>query len=147
MLDRQPRFLLDESLSHVVADALEMVGYPITSCQKEGLAGCPDEELIPWMGERGYVWITKDGAAQNEHRAAIQQAQISVAWLRGVELSNRTTARNDISPKQQHRILTDKLDEMSGIVSQARGPRYFLAYLRINGPALRRYTTLEELRR
>ena len=147
MLHRQPRFLLDESLSHVVADALEMVGYPITSCQNQGLAGWPDEELIPWMEEQGYVWITKDGAARNDHRAAILRARISVVWLRGAELRNRTTARNDISPKQQHRILTDKLDDISEAVSQARGPRYFLAYLRNNSPAMRRYATLEQLGR
>ena len=147
MLHSQPRFLLDESLSRVVADALEMVGYAITSCQKEGLAGCPDEELIAWMGERGYVWITKDGAARNEHRAAILRARISVVWLRGVELRNRTTARNDISPKQQHRILTDKLDDIGEAVSRANGPRYFVAYMRNNGPAMQRYTTLEQLGR
>ena len=142
-LNNQPRFLLDESLTSVVAHALESVGYSITSCERQGLLHWPDEELIPWMAEQGYVWVTKDGAARNQHRAAIQRTRISVIWLRGQERSNRTTAKNNMPPKAQHRMLTDELDDISDIVFQARGPRYFLVYLRNNGPAMKRYTTLE----
>ena len=141
--DRQPWFLLDESLSHFVSDALEMVGYPITSCAKQGLLGWPDQELIPWMAERGYVWVTKDDVARTEHREEILRERISVVWVRGQERPNRTVAKDDLSPKQQHRMLTDELDNISDIVVQARGPRYFLVYLRTNGPAMKRYTTLE----
>jgi hypothetical protein len=135
--------LLDESLSHFVSDALEMVGYPITSCAKQGLLGWPDQELIPWMAERGYVWVTKDDVARTEHREEILRERISILWLRGRERLNRTTGQNDISRKQQHRMLTDELGDISDIVAHARGPRYFLVYLRNNGPAMKRYTTLE----
>ena len=137
------RFLLDESLPPQVADVLNQVGYSITSCRAEGLAGRKDEELIPWMAERDYVRVTKDDAAGSAHQDAIRRSQISVVWVRGLERRNRTATRNTISVKELHRMLTDELDAIRDIVAQARGPRYFMVYLRNYRPVLKHYTNLE----
>lgn len=138
-------FLLDESLPPIIADVLKQVGYPITGCREQELLGARDEDLIAWMGARNMVWVTKDDAAKARHGAAIRQARISVTWVRGLERRNRTTGRNNISVKELRRMLTDKLDDIEEIVSSSRSPRYFMLYLRNNGPTLRRYNALEEV--
>ena len=138
---------MDESLSHFVADAFQMVDYPITSCVSQGLAGWPDTDLIPWMAERGYIWVTKDDDARTRHRSEILQTRISVVWLRGEEGPNATTVQGTIIRKQQHRLLADLLDDIGEVVARSRGPRYFMAYLRNGRPAMRNYPTLERFGR
>lgn len=57
------RFFHDECLPKAVGRALALVEHPIDTPADLNLAGARDEVLIPWMAERGYVWITKDEAA------------------------------------------------------------------------------------
>ena len=138
-------FLLDESLPPMIASVLQQVGYPITSCQEQGMEGVSDEELIPWMGENDLVWITKDDAARIQHATIIQRARISVVWVRGLERRNRTTARNNISVKELHRMLTVRLDDIAGDIEGSRGPSYFRLFLGGKGPSLQRFRTLDQV--
>ena len=140
-----PGFLLDESLPHLIADVLQQVGYPITSCRECHMEGVRDDELIPWMASNALTWITKDDAARFDHQTLIRRSLISVVWVRGLERKNRSTARNNISVKELHRMLIGKLDEIMADITDARGPRYFLLYLGGSGPTLERYTDWDQI--
>ena len=141
--DSRIHFFLDESLPPTVAEALALVEYEIVSSRSEGLLGLEDEQLIPLLGERGCVWITKDDAAKSEHRSLIQRAGISVVWVRGVERTRGTTAKNTITVKDVHRMLTLHLDKIAREVAAARGPRYFLLHMAGDRPMLKTVTSIE----
>ena len=46
--------------------------------------GVKDEDLIPLLGKRRFVWITKDDRAKSEHETLLRDANISVVWIRGL---------------------------------------------------------------
>jgi predicted nuclease of predicted toxin-antitoxin system len=135
-------FFLDECLPAQVGEALALVEHPITTPDIEGNRGTPDEELIPWMARERLVWITKDFDAQKRHLAAILRYQISVVWIRGLE-----RARNRLSIRQLHLMLTVKLPEIESIVRDARGPHHFEIHLSGAHPVLRPYKRDELERR
>jgi predicted nuclease of predicted toxin-antitoxin system len=132
---------LDECLPAQVGDALALVDHPITTAEIEGKRGVPDEDLIPWMAEARLVWITKDFDAQKRHLAAILRHQVSVVWIRGLE-----RARNRMTVKQLHLMLTVKLPELETIIRASNGPRHFELHLSGVHPVLRLYKR-EELER
>lgn len=116
---------LDEGLPEQVGDALFMVEHPITTAVREGKRGVPDPNLIPWLAENKYVWITKDDEAKRDHLDDIIKHQISSIWVRGLDRK-----KNKISVRQLHLMLTVKLPDMEEQVAKARGPRHFLLYLK-----------------
>jgi predicted nuclease of predicted toxin-antitoxin system len=140
-----PTFLLDECLAYRIADILREVGFPITSARNEGVDGWEDPDLIPWLGERGYVWVTKDDSARNEHRILIQRAGISVVWVRGVERPNGTSQRNAVNLRQLLHMLVAKLDEISSMVQESNGPRFFLLSMATNGPRLKPFGSITDV--
>jgi len=90
---------------------LKQVGYPITSWDEEfqHQQGLKDPYIIPYLGGKNYVWITKDDRAKKEHESAIHTAQISVVWLSGLERPANKPKQNFITVKDLHRMLTDEL--------------------------------------
>lgn len=139
--DKPVQFYLDECLPYQVADALRRVGYSITSWHDDSQSrGEKDPQLIPRLGSLGYTWITKDSEARTEHGSELRAAQISVVWIGGLE---RKRLQN-VSVKDLHRMLTDKLDQIGREIADANGPRYFFLYMKSgNVPVLKR-TSLEE---
>lgn len=144
------RFLLDECLPGEIADALQMVGYPIISCEKAfGGKGRKDrEDIVPYCSANHLVWITKDDAARSEHRKDIEDHGISVVWLRGILRERKK--RDDAAPKLRmqdiHRMLVNKLDEIEATVSSADHPHYFVLYMRIDRKTeFKRFATLTEV--
>jgi hypothetical protein len=142
---RDINFILDECLPHVISVALNNVGFPITSCREQEKSEWLDDQLIPWIGEQNWVWITKDDAARRGHRALIQKARISVIWIRGIERRDGTTTRNNILAKDVLHLLVAKLDDIKESVSNARGPRFFLLFMNAKAPTLKVYTTLDDI--
>ena len=136
---------MDECLPPSIAEVLCSVGYPISSNRAENVDGMDDAQLIPWLAQHRYIWVTKDDAAKTAHRNAIQQARVSVVCVRGAERQSGTTAKNNISIKDLHRMLTDKLDEILEEVDRVRGPRYFLLFMRGRAPVLKKFSTLDEV--
>lgn len=63
---RSVRFLLDENLSWRVGKALRLCEYAVTHVELEDDlgSGTPDEEIIPWCGRHGRVWVTVDHDAR-----------------------------------------------------------------------------------
>lgn len=59
---RSIQFLLDENLSWRVGEALRLCEYAVTHVVLEDDlgAGIRDEQIIPWCGRRGRVWVTVD---------------------------------------------------------------------------------------
>lgn len=131
-------FYLDENLPKQVADALRVVGYPITHPDLHSLRGAKDEILIPWMSENGYVWITKDDAAKKAHAELMRKHGLSVLWIRGVE-----RRKNRINSYDLHRMLTDKLLAAATAVGSARGPVHQMTYLSGDRPALKRVDAMQ----
>jgi len=119
------RFFLDESLTPGVADALLLVGYPITSADQQCKRGVKDPLLIPWLAAEDYVWITKDDEARREHLGDIIKAKISTVWIMGIDRK-----KNKISPLEVHLMLTTKLRRIAIAVDRARGPVHFEIYLK-----------------
>ena len=73
---REPRFLLDESLSPEVAQALALVGYEIRHLSDALEKGTGDLEIIEWCRRNGAIWIHADNKAKSEHRESIQTSGI-----------------------------------------------------------------------
>ena len=73
------RFYLDENLSRRLTRLLRGMKVPIDSVQR----GIDDEEIVRRIGAHRHrgVWITQDLAAKDDHRGAILDSGISVAWL------------------------------------------------------------------
>lgn len=62
-----------------------MVEHPVDTPDDFDLTGAKDEVLIPWMAERGYVWITKDETARRQHGSLLSIHRLSVVWVRGLD--------------------------------------------------------------
>ncbi|MBI2760413.1 MAG: hypothetical protein HYX51_03175 [Chloroflexi bacterium] len=136
-------FFVDECLPAQVGQALRLVGYPITTSADEETRAVLDEDLIPWLAERRYIWITKDDAAKREHMVAIARHAISVVWVRGLEHGKDSVQKNKITARQLHLMLTVKLLEIEKLVRAARGPRYFTLHLAGDRVVLRPVTLAE----
>ena len=122
-------FCYDEGLPPSIGEVLSDVGYAIVFPIKH----TKDEDLIPYMGQRGLTWITKDDRSKSEHEALLTNANISVIWIRGLSHERK----NRPGPISKHPsmenillMLATKLDEITGIIAAANGPRYFLLYMR-----------------
>jgi hypothetical protein len=129
-------FYLDECLPYTIALYLKAVGYPITCWYEEfhQQQGLKDPYLIPYLGAKGYTWITKDDEAKKEHINEIRTAGISVVWVRGLERQKGTApSRNLITGKDLHRMLTDKLDSIAKEITNSRTALYFLLHMKSGG--------------
>lgn len=137
-------FYLDECLPYRIALYLKAVGHLITSWYEEfqGQQGLKDPHLIQYLGAKGYVWITKDDEAKREHESEIRIAGISVVWVRGLERQKgKPPRKNNITVKDLHRMLTDKLDLIAEEIANSTTALYFLLYMKSGGvPALHRIT-------
>ncbi len=96
-----PRFLLDESLAHPVADALQLVGYDIQDVvtvldpdRARGSDSIKDPEIIAWCQENGGVWIHADDRARKEHGALMLRSRIRTLWV--FRPHGRMTAREQL---------------------------------------------------
>lgn len=118
------QFFLDENLPPKVAQALALVGYPITHPDDHGKRGEKDPELITWLAHNQFVWITKDDDARKRHIHQITQAGVSVVWVRG--LAGR---KNTVSIQQVHLMLTVKLEELIEKLEASNRPLHFMVYL------------------
>lgn len=139
-------YLYDEGLPPRIGEVLAHVGYPITIREK----GAQDEELIPWMGENNYTWITKDDRSKVKHEDLIVGASISIIYLRGltVERARKSSPkRNTIQMKDVLKMLVDKLDGLTEILETTRSPRYFLLYMTAGRKThFDRFASLRELK-
>lgn len=142
----QTTSFLDECLPYRIADILKEIGYPITSWHEEfkGEQGTKDPWLIPYLGAKKYVWITKDDEAKKEHESEIRTAGISVVWVRGLQLHGAKPSKNIIKVKDLHRMLTDKLDYIEHEIAKAKKAIHFLLYMKSGGIPVVRKVTLEE---
>ena len=140
-----PFFYYDEALSPRIGEVLAHVGFSI----EVGVKGLSDEVLIPEMGGKGQTWITKDDRAKAQHEASIQEAGISIVFLRGLSHEERRRSslrRNTISLKETLLLLVTKLDAIQAEISSSRRPRYFILYLKgPNRPELQKHSTLREV--
>jgi len=140
-----PEFCYDEGLPPEIGRVLAHVGYPVVIAEK----GVKDENLIPWMGEKHYAWITKDDRSKTEHEKRILDAGISIVFVRGLSHSRgkRASLRgNTISLKDVLFMLVVKLDAIVKELTDTRHPRYFILYMAAaNKPNLEKYTTLREV--
>ena len=107
----EPRFLLDESLAPVVAQALKLVGYDILDVPTAlGQKGVKDPEIIEWCRQNGAIWVHADDRARKQHKALLLTSGIGTIWI--------YRKRGAMTGKEQHRILAfilplliQKLDE------------------------------------
>lgn len=98
---RSPRFLLDESLTPAVADALRLVGYDIEDvvtvldpARTRGSDSIKDPEIIAWCQESEAVWIHADDRARKEHGALVVRSGIRTLWV--FRPGGRMTAREQL---------------------------------------------------
>jgi hypothetical protein len=68
-----------------VAVSLNLVGYnAFTFKNLEEYAGrdsVPDEEIIPWCGDHGAIWVHADDNSKVEHRKLIIAHGIKTIWV------------------------------------------------------------------
>jgi hypothetical protein len=139
-------FYLDECFPYNIAYALKSFGHPITSWHEEfqGQQGLKDPYLIPYLGGKSYIWITKDDEAKKEHENEIRTAGISVVWVRGLEREKGKPKKNYITVKDLHRMLTDKLDYIAEKILNSKTALYFLLYMKSGGIPTAHKITLEK---
>lgn len=140
-----PFFYYDEGLSSKIGEVLAHVGYSV----EVGAMGVPDGSLISEMGSKGQTWITKDDRARVEHEAAIQDAGISIVFVRGQSHGRRrrdSLRRNVISLKETLLLLVNKLDAIEAEISSSNRARYFILFLKSPGrPDYEKHSTLREV--
>ena len=140
-----PFFYYDEALSPKIGRFLAEIGFSIEVGEK----GLLDEYIVPEMGRKRQVWITKDDRARVEHEAAILEAGISIVFVRGLSHGRgkrSSIGKNTIGLKDLLLLLVSKLDAIQSAVDGSRGPRYFLLYLNSsNKPQTDKYSTLKDV--
>lgn len=125
---------------------LKSVSYPITSWYEEfqQQQGLKEPYLIPYLGAKGYIWITKDDEAKKEHEGEIRTAGISVVWVRGLEREKGKPKKNFVRIKDLHRMLTDKLDIIGRTITDSNKPQYFMLAMKSDGSPRLTKIILEE---
>ena len=113
-------FLLDESLTPAVADALNLVGYNFTTAEAEfGHQGALDPEIIAWCQERRAVWVHADDRARRQHRALLQTSNIRTILIH--------RPRGRMTGREQLRILSFVLPKFLEDMGGRMGYRHFRA--------------------
>jgi predicted nuclease of predicted toxin-antitoxin system len=101
----EPLFLLDESLTPAVADALNLVGYNFATVYDTFTdRGALDPEIIAWCRNNGAAWVHADDQARRAHRALLQTSGIRTLWV--------SRERGRMSAKEQLRILSVVLPKL-----------------------------------
>ena len=115
-----PLFLLDESLTPVVAEALAIVGYNFVTAEAVlGRRGAKDPEIIEWCRENNAVWIHADDRARKQHRKLLQTSGIRTLWL--------YRKRGRMTGKEQLRILAFVLPQLIETFKHQGAARHFRA--------------------
>ena len=115
-----PSFLLDESLVPAVAQALQLIGYNISSVMDvfgRRDDGVKDPEIIEWCRTNQAIWIHADDRARREHRVQLQTSGIGTIWVH--RPGGRLTAR------EQLRILAFALPRMIDTLTQGSRHRHY----------------------
>lgn len=101
-----PLFLLDESLTPAVAEALASVGYRFVTVRAvfAGRTAVEDPEIIEWCRANGAVWVHADDRARKQHRALLQRSGIRTVWV--------YRKRGAMTSKEQLRILSFVLPQL-----------------------------------
>ena len=115
----EPRFLLDESLTPAVAEALNLVGYNFTTTAAGLGRGALDPEIIAWCRDNGATWVHADGRAYRQHRNRLQTSGIRTLWLQ------RPGGR--MTGKEQLRILSFVLPMLPERWEGRRAGRHYRA--------------------
>ena len=101
----EPLFLLDESLTPAVADALNLVGYNFTTTTAELERGALDPEIIAWCQTNGATWVHADGQAYRQHRDRLQVSRVKTLYV--------SRPRRGMSAKEQLRVLSFVLPKVA----------------------------------
>ncbi|MCH9038769.1 MAG: hypothetical protein IIC23_05195 [Chloroflexi bacterium] len=113
-------YYYDECLPPPIGEVLSSVGFNILMPDK----GVKDEDLIPLLGKRRFVWITKDDRAKSEHETLLRDANISVVWIRGLSHDRKKSGgsmQRTAGSKDILRMLVNKLDDISAQIADAKG--------------------------
>lgn len=113
-------FLLDESLTPAVAEALNLVGYNFSTAEAEfGRQGAPDPEIIAWCRDHEAVWVHADDRARRQHRALLQTSSIRTILI------HRSGGR--MTGREQLRILSFVVPKFLENIEQRPGTRHYRA--------------------
>ena len=100
-----PLFLLDESLTPAVAEALALVGYRfVTLVAAFARQGVEDPEIIEWCRIHDAIWVHADDRARKQHRTLLQRSGIRTVWV--------YRKRGAMTGKEQLRILSFVLPQL-----------------------------------
>ena len=128
----EPLFLLDESLTPAVADALNLVGYKFATVYDTFTdRGVLDPDIIAWCQDNGAAWVHADDRARRAHRALLQTSGIRTLWV------YRQSGR--MSAKEQLRILSVVLPKLLDNWQRSPNTRHYRATATdpVSTPALR----------
>ena len=113
-------FVLDESLTPAVAEALKLVGYRFFTVEDViGRKGSKDPEIIEWCKEYNAVWVHADDRARKQHAALLQTSGILTVLI------HRT--RGTMTGKEQLRILAFVLPQLIQNWEESPNVRHYRA--------------------
>ena len=122
----EPLFLVDESVSPNVAKALRKVGYRTRLVREiadfAGVIGVKDEQLIPWMGINGAVWVHADNKARRRHRKLLIAHNVRTLWLH--------RPNGQLSSRQQLKALSYVMERFINQLIEDPGQRHYAVRIR-----------------
>lgn len=119
-LHEPPLFLLDESLSPTVANALKLVGYNFVTVRDAfSTRGVLDPDIIGWCQGNAATWVHADDQARKAYRALLQTSGIRTVWL--------YREKGRMSSKEQLRILSFVLPKVLDNRTRSSASRHYRA--------------------
>jgi predicted nuclease of predicted toxin-antitoxin system len=117
-----PRFLVDNDLSPLIVKALEDFEFLHVQSVEQALGrrDVDDEDIIPWLGRTGTIWITHDKKAKRRHAPALKRHRCTVLWIRGERLSNYDHLAIVVRVLKQ---LIEKLEKSHGAIHFRAGTK------------------------
>ena len=114
------RFLLDESLIPIVAQALRLVGYDFVDIWAiPSGRGTQDPEIIDWCRENSAVWVHADDRAKKQHRVRLQTSRIQTLRIH--------RPHGGMTAKEQLRILAFVLPLLLEKITESPRVRHYRA--------------------
>jgi predicted nuclease of predicted toxin-antitoxin system len=114
-------FLFDENIPAAFTEALQRVGYNVTSTQQAGLDGKDDPDVIAYCGDTRLVWVTKDLDARKKAAYAqlVREKRVSAVFL-------APPRAKGWSSKEQFEVIVKHLRPLEDRYRRCRGPRFYV---------------------
>jgi predicted nuclease of predicted toxin-antitoxin system len=114
------RFLFDENIPPVFAEALRLIGYNTVANKEVNLRGARDEAVIEYCGDKAMVWVTRDLDARKKaaYTSLVRSRRVSAVFI-------VTPRAKRWTMKEQFEVIVRHLRTLENRYGAASTPRYY----------------------